>query len=92
MTKDSGLQELLEKRCKRSIAIILSVKEREADFYLPNDIAMKLRKVVMDQLNEFCSLASDVLDSATSEVVFNSLYLDKLDQIHRAVIKANDES
>ncbi len=83
----SSLADLLDRRCKRSIAIILGVKEREADFLLPNDVKQKLRKVVIDQLNEFCSLATDILESASDGIVFNELYLQKLDEIHDAVVK-----
>jgi hypothetical protein len=85
---NSSLQELLDKRCKRSIAIILGVKEREADFMLPDDVQRKLRKVIIDQLNDFCSLATDILESASQGVVFNDLWLQKLDAIHEAVTKA----
>lgn len=84
---NSSLQELLDRRCKRSIAIILNVKEREADFLLPDEVQRKLRKVIIDQINEFCSLATDILESASRGVVFNELWLEKLEEIHSAVVK-----
>jgi hypothetical protein len=84
---DNGLQDLLEKRCRRSIAVILGVKEREVDEYLPKDAQMKLRKVVMDQLNDFCALATDILESTSDGVVLNDIWLQKIDEVHRAVVK-----
>ena len=84
---NSSLQELLEKRCKRSIAITLSLKEREVDFFLPYEVQQKFRKVIIDQFNEFSSLATDILESASRGVVFNQIWLDKIDEIHEAVVK-----
>lgn len=59
--------EILRKRRDRAIAIILSVKEREVDPVLKNRQASHaLRKVVLDQLNDFYTLAVDV--AASSDV------------------------
>ncbi len=60
--------ELLKKRRDRSLAIILGVKEREVDPLLPNgrqgDRASKLmRKVVLDQMNDFYDFCLDVVGS-----------------------------
>lgn len=84
---NSSLEELLDRRCKRSIAIILGVKEREADFLLPDDVQRKLRKVIIDQLNDFCALATDIVESASRGIVFNELYLKKIDEIHDSVMR-----
>lgn len=84
--------EILKKRRDRAIAIVLSVKEREVDAIL-TDIpggraaSKAMRKVVLDQINDFCDLALDVAgssDVATFE--FNpEIWLRKINEIHRAV-------
>lgn len=83
-----GLRDLLEKRRNRAIAIILGVKERELDAHLPPAASQKLRKVVLDQLNEFHDIALDVLEalSDNSGVVLNELYLEKIDAIYEEVV------
>lgn len=83
----TGLRDLLDKRAKRSIAIILGVKERECDPHLPPGESAKMRKVVLDQINEFHDLVVDILDSLdTGEVVLNERYLAKIDQLHEVVV------
>jgi hypothetical protein len=87
------LTDVLAKRRDRAIAIILGVKERECDSILkstPDGKAAsdKLRKVVLDQMNELHDLYLDVMKSYdTGEVVLNEDYLAKLDEIHEAVLK-----
>lgn len=84
----AGLRELLEKRRNRSIAIILGVKEREVDPLLrkadpSGSVGTKMRKVVLDQVNEFHDLVLDLLDSLDNgEVLLNEQYLDRLDAVH----------
>ena len=85
-----GLRELLEKRRNRGIAIILGVKERECDTHLPRDASQKLRKVVLDQMNEFHDLVNDILDSVDhGDVVLNEEWLRKLDEMHQALVPTN---
>jgi hypothetical protein len=60
--------DILKKRRDRSIAIILGVKEREIDPLLDQEpggrrASTLLRKVVLDQINDFCDLALDVANS-----------------------------
>lgn len=82
--------ELLAKRRDRAIAVILGTKEREADPYLPKDAQAKLRKAVLDQMNDFYDLCLDLLRSVDQErnvdqeegVVINELYLEKIGQLH----------
>lgn len=79
------LTDVLARRRDRSIAIILGLKERECDSYLPRDASVKLRKAVLDQFNEFFDFAVDILrsyDSADEGPVLNDIYLEKLDIIH----------
>lgn len=60
--------DILKKRRDRSIAIILGIKEREVDPLLSPQpggpqASTLLRKVVLDQINDFCELALDVANS-----------------------------
>lgn len=83
----SGIRELLERRRNRAIAIVLGVKERECDMSLSAAASQKMRKVILDQMNDFCDLACDVLESlsADSGVVLNEHYLEKIDEIHASL-------
>jgi hypothetical protein len=78
---------LLERRMKKAIAIVLGVKEREVDGFLPRDVSDKLRKVVLDQFNEYHEMVLDVvrsLDNGT--VVLNEHYLELIEQLHSRVV------
>jgi hypothetical protein len=83
-----ALAELLRRRKDRSIAIILGVKERECDRHLPREAQLKLRKVILDQFNEFYDLLTDIANSLDDgDVVLNETYLAKIDGIHQAVVE-----
>lgn len=63
--------EILKKRRDRAIAIILSIKEREIDPLLQQveggqRASKALRKVVLDQVNDFFEMALDVAMSGES--------------------------
>lgn len=65
-------QELIKKRKDRAIGIVLRVKEREIDPILdelPNGdrLSARLRKVILDQFNEFAELACDVASSGEAK-------------------------
>lgn len=75
----SGLGELVAKKKDRCIAIILAVKERDCDKYLPPESQYRLRKVILDQLNELSVFAQDLMESVEDGAVFNQIYLDRLD-------------
>ena len=80
------VKALLAKRRDRSIAIILGFKERECDTYLPPTIRQELRKVVLDQINDFYELALDLMASSEdTSIVFNQIFLDKIDEIYEIV-------
>ncbi len=82
------LVEFLEKRKNRSIAIIMSWKERECDSQLDPATRQNLRKVILDQINEFHDSCIDVMSSLdTNGVVLNEEYLEKLDELHRVIMK-----
>lgn len=85
--------EILKKRRDRAIAIVLSIKEREVDPQLPNtDVgraaSRALRKVVLDQLNDFCDIALDVAGSGEAmNFEFNpDVWMRKISDIHSAVM------
>lgn len=85
---NSALMEMLAKRRDRSISIVLGTKERECDKFLPREAQQKLRKVILDQVNDLVDFAIDVCDSLdTGGVVLNELYLTKLDELHDAVVR-----
>jgi hypothetical protein len=72
------IERLVARRRDRAIAIVLALKERECDAYLPEEASRKLRKVILDQFNELAALVGDVADSG---VILNQEYLEKLDAI-----------
>lgn len=81
-----ALRDLLEKRRNRAIAIVLGVKERECDRDLNAHSSQKLRKVVLDQFNEFHDLVLDIMASLDrGEVVLNEEYLKRIDEMHEVL-------
>lgn len=93
MQQSNLLGELLGKRRDRAIAIILRAKEVECDRHLPPPASAKLRKVVLDQLNEVTDFALDLLRSYAEaaeapghQVAINELFLQRLVEIHEAVV------
>lgn len=86
------LGDILARRRDRAIAIILGFRERECDSYLPPDVSHKLRKVVLDQLNDYHDLCSDLIRSLDSdEVVLNELFVQRLDSIHESLGRLESE-
>lgn len=83
------MNDVLSRRRDRCIAIILGVKERECDSALTPHASAKLRKVILDQLNEYHDFVMDVCKSldTNDEVVLNEYYLDKIDEIHGALFR-----
>lgn len=69
----------LKKRRDRAIATVLSFKEREADEYLPYDVAQRLRKEILDQINEVCDMALDLISE--SDVVWNEEFFARFDNL-----------
>lgn len=87
---DSAAASILERRKNKAIAIVLGVKEREIDSRLPRDLQEKMRKVVLDQFNEYHETVMDVFRSvseASPGVVLNEHYLELLTELHSAVMK-----
>ena len=93
-----ALKDLLRKRMDRSIATILSSKESTVDCFLVDDdrasvASRQLRKVVLDQFNDYYEVCLDVMDSLDNgEVVLNELYLKKIDRIHESLVASRGRS
>ncbi len=68
----------LGKRRDRAIAIILGFKEDECDYYLPEDVSKDLRAVILDNINDVCDLAFDLMDD---NIDVNQYFLDVLDKL-----------
>lgn len=86
------LSDVLGKRRDRAIAIILGVKERECDRHLSAQASAKMRKVVLDQVNDLTDFASDLLKSLDSDdVVLNELFVDRLDMISNQLTRVEAE-
>lgn len=84
---DDAVRKILAKRRDRSIATILGAKEDLADPYMSQEDSAELRKVVLDVLNDYYDLCSDLLKSVQPDgMVMNETWLDKIDDIHEAVI------
>lgn len=85
---DELITELLGRRRDRAIAAILGVKEREVDKHLPPATQRLLRKVVLDQLNDFTAMVGDILASMGTDnsVILNEYYLRKIAEIHEVVV------
>lgn len=69
---------IVAKRRDRCIATILSFKENEIDEYIDTELSGDLRKVILDNINDVCNLAVDLLDDAS---IVNDVFLDKLDEM-----------
>lgn len=92
MNNNSALIDLLNKRRDRAIAIILRTKEQECDQYLPREQSAKLRKVVLDQINNLSDMVIDLMGSLqdNSGVILNEYYLQRLDEVHDMVSELGD--
>lgn len=81
-------EELIERRKDRAIAIILRLKESECDQFLPAATRVKLRKIILDQLNDLSDVVIDVLRASTSDnVVVNEFWVEKLMEVHAVVTR-----
>lgn len=81
------MRQLLKRRRDRSIYAVMSVFEETAAVDRGSDAHEAVRRVVMNQFNVFHDLVVDLMESMTGEEpVFNEVWLDKLDEIHAAVV------
>jgi hypothetical protein len=65
-------EDILKKRRDRTIAIVLGIKEREVDPLLSGQrggeqASRALRKVILDQINDFYDIALDVASSSGAD-------------------------
>jgi hypothetical protein len=76
----NSVNELLERKKNRALAIILSTKERECDYLLDEQSSYKLRKVILDQVNEFYEYTADIIEALTSgtEIAVNEYWLERM--------------
>ena len=75
-------RDLLDRQKNRSLARILSAN----DELVPASARPQLRKVVLEEVNDFCELAVCLLETVADETsILNEAWLDKLEEIHRAV-------
>lgn len=80
-------QEFLRRRKDRGCAIALAALDAEA---LTSESHGRLRKVILDQFNDYYNAALDVLASLDSgTVVLNDIYLERLDEIYDVVVGRN---
>lgn len=78
------LNDVVARRRDRIIAILLSFKERECDQFLPRETQVRFRKLVLDQLNDFAELVTDMMRSLDNgEQSLNELYFEKLEATFR---------
>lgn len=76
--------EFLRRRKDRACAIALAALDAER---IDPDVHARLRKVILDQLNDFYNASLDIVSSVDSgTVVLNDIYLERLDEIHDAVV------
>lgn len=81
----NNVNELLARKRNRALAIILSTKERECDDFLTDEASYKLRKVILDQVNEYYEYTADIIEALTSgaEIAVNEYYLEKILELDR---------
>lgn len=80
MTSDHALKDMLSRRKDRSIATILSYKDEQLDQYLPTEVSMAFRKLVLDQLNDLYDFSLDLLRSVEGgSVTINQAYVERLE-------------
>lgn len=84
---DSTLTDLLARRRDRAIAIMLRVKEQECDKYLPMESSLRLRKVVLDQMNAFYDMCADIVNSLDNpgQQTLNEHWLRRIDELSSTV-------
>lgn len=85
-----AVRNILARRRDRMIATILGAKEDLCDSYVPGDMSSEFRKIILDQINDYYDLCTDLLRSVQPDsVVVNEKWLEKLDEIHEAMVNAN---
>jgi spore coat polysaccharide biosynthesis predicted glycosyltransferase SpsG len=78
----------LGKRRDRAIATILSFKERECDNYLPVEVSTALRKLLLDEINDLCELAFDLIEN--DSVVINEEFMTRFEELYDKVLEMSE--
>ena len=77
----------------RTIARILGAKEEEIDPFLPEDKQEDLREIILDELNYYAEFCMDIVGSVDDgTVILNEEWVQKIDELHEAVIGGNVRS
>lgn len=71
-------KRVLGNRRNRVIANLLSFKEAICDPYLSEEASKALRKEILDQINDLCQFAFDLLDD--ENITWNELFFERLDK------------
>ena len=79
-------EAILAKKRDRLIASFLSFKERECDPYLPPDVSASLRKKFLDDINDLCELAFDLL-SPDQQFVWNEEFSNRFDAMYEKILE-----
>jgi hypothetical protein len=79
------MRDLLDKRCRRSIATILAALDKEE---LSPEARSRVRKVILDSVNGFAELAQDVLGAAETGSVMNELWIEKIEELRSDLLAA----
>ncbi len=81
------VKEFVDAQATRCIRNVLDYKDREITSRVPRGIDEELRAVVFREVRDLAATILDVLDTISDEGVhLNSLYLEKLDELHRHVV------
>ena len=74
--------DVIDRRKDRVIAILLGMKEREVDHLVPSSTSLKLRKIILDQMNDFSDFVIDIVKSLEdgSGSVLNEHYFLRLEK------------
>ena len=75
----------LERARKRAIACILEYKESFADVHLPEQVAAKLRQVIVNEVNRLHDTAAEAAEPDDTWI-HNDLFYEKLEQIYAVVV------
>ena len=81
---------LIATRGNRTTATMMSWLETNIWEHLDKDEQKKTRQMVLDNINAFKDLAMDIVKSDTAYM--NELWLEKIDEIHQEIRKANGVS
>ena len=81
----SAVENLLANRGNKAIAIILSSKEELCDPHIPQESAVAMRKVVLDQVNDLVDVALDLIRDAGDNIYNDEYFRRKLDAIYTEV-------